>query len=216
MTTQQSRFRHALLGAAFVVLPIASLEAQTNLPAPSTTTSPAPGVAQTQGAPLPKTAPLPGATGAAAAPVTVPLQAKPAADIAGVWLDHTGRGAVEIAPCGQKLCGHIYWLQSTVDTKTGRVLIDHKNPDTAKRKQPMCGVQIIGNLVKTGTGRAGAIWGGGKIYNPEDGDSHDVEVQLLGPDRLQVMGYAGFKFLNETYTWTRAPATATRCGPART
>ncbi|NOU08217.1 MAG: DUF2147 domain-containing protein [Hyphomicrobiaceae bacterium] len=206
LISKQSHIWRALLCGAVITLPLAALEAQTNPPA-QTTPATAP-----QAAPLSKSAPLPGA-GAAAAPVTVPSQ-KPSADIAGVWIDHTGRGAVEIAPCGQRLCGHIYWLQSTVDTKTGRQLVDHKNPDTAKRRQPMCGVQIITNLVKTGTGRAGVIWGGGKIYNPEDGDSHDVEVQLLGPDRLQVMGYAGFKFLNETYTWTRAPASALRCGPA--
>ena len=158
------------------------------------------------------------AAGAALAQVPAQPQAAPppAADIAGLWIDHTGRGAVEIAPCGAKLCGHVYWLQSAVDTKTGRPLVDHKNPDASKRRNPICGLQILGDLAKTGTGRAGAVWGSGWIYNPEDGGSFDAEVQLLAPDRLQVMGYLGIKLFNETYVWRRAPSTTTqaRCAPA--
>lgn len=162
-------------------------------------------------------------------PVTAPgttqraapaVPAAPQADIAGLWLDHTGRGAVEIAPCATptsgKLCGHIVWLQTTVDDK-GRPLVDHKNPDTRKRRNPICGVQVIGDLARVGQGPAGAVWGSGWIYDPEEGQNFDVEVKLLGPDRLSVMGYAGFKFLSETYIWKRAPATtaAARCAPAR-
>ena len=30
----------------------------------------------------------------------------------GVWIDHTGRGAVEITECnGNKLCGHVAWVK---------------------------------------------------------------------------------------------------------
>ena len=29
----------------------------------------------------------------------------------GVWIDHTGRGAVEITDCGGKLCGRIVWVK---------------------------------------------------------------------------------------------------------
>ena len=49
----------------------------------------------------------------------------------GVWLDHTGRGAVEIKPCGDKLCGHVVWVKSTTDSKG-------------------CGRQIIGDAVAAG------------------------------------------------------------------
>ena len=167
---------------------------------------------------LPSAAPAP-----AAVPPAAPTQPRtaavpvPQADIAGVWIDHTGRGAVEIAPCGNggRLCGHIFWLQSVVDER-GRPLTDHKNPDTKKRGKPMCGTQILGELNRVGQTSSGGVWGSGWIYNPEDGENFDVEVKLLAPDRLSVMGYAGFKFLSETYTWKRASASVARCGPART
>ena len=36
----------------------------------------------------------------------------------GVWIDHTGRGAVEIKDCGDgNLCGHVVWLKDTNDAK---------------------------------------------------------------------------------------------------
>lgn len=143
----------------------------------------------------------------------------PQADIAGLWVDHTGRGAVEIGPCGTggKMCGHIVWLQTTVDEK-GKPLVDHKNPDARKQRQPICGVQVIGDLSPVGQSQTGNVWGSGWIYDPEKGQSFDVEIKLVGPDRLSVMGYAGFKFLSETFIWRRAPAqlAAARCTGTRT
>jgi uncharacterized protein (DUF2147 family) len=203
MTEVSKGWRLPLIAALVAMTGAATVNAQTaQTPTPQ---AQSPAAVPSLRVPPANAAPLPKA----------PAPTAPVADIAGMWIDHTGRGAIEIAPCGQKLCGHIVWLQSTTDPKTGKTLVDLKNPDASKRKNPICGVQVIGNLVRTGTGKAGAIWGSGWIYNPEDGDTFDVEVQLLAPDRLQVMGYAGFKFLNETYTWRRAPADAQRCAPSR-
>ena len=61
----------------------------------------------------------------------------------GVWIDHTGRGAVEITNCGSNLCGRVVWIK------------DEKN---AKG----CGVQIIGNAKPV----AGGKWDNGWIYRP--------------------------------------------------
>ena len=56
----------------------------------------------------------------------------------GVWIDHTGRGAVEITNCGSNLCGRVVWIK------------DEKN---AKG----CGIQIIGNAKPV----AGGKWDNG-------------------------------------------------------
>jgi uncharacterized protein (DUF2147 family) len=37
----------------------------------------------------------------------------------GVWIDHTGRGAVEIIDCGGKLCGHLVWFKDAKQGKGG-------------------------------------------------------------------------------------------------
>ncbi len=145
----------------------------------------------------------------------------------GVWIDHTGRGAVEIIPCAvlaaaaagapppvadpagpkQNLCGRIVWLQNPNDPK-GRPLIDELNKNAAKRGAPICGLQILGEVKPQPDGS----WDNGWIYDPEQGSSFDVELRLRNPETLQVKGYMGVKFLSETFVWRRAKQAPPRCG----
>lgn len=106
----------------------------------------------------------------------------------GIWLDHTGRGAVEITNCGSALCGRIVWLKDATNSKT-------------------CGTQVIGNVKAVGAGK----WDKGWIYDPEDDERYTVEITTVGGDQLRVMGYLGSKMLSETMTWRRAPADLKRC-----
>jgi uncharacterized protein (DUF2147 family) len=146
-------------------------------------------------------------TAAAAHAQTAPTSppAASSTDVTGVWLDHTGRGAVEVRPCGGRLCGYIVWMQQPNDAR-GRPLTDGYNPDPSKRNTPICGLQIIGNLARGGRG-----YEGGWIYNPQDGGRFDVDVRLKSSDQLLVHGFAGLRLLGETYTWTRAPEGLARC-----
>jgi uncharacterized protein (DUF2147 family) len=114
-----------------------------------------------------------------------------AADPVGTWIDHTGRGAVEISPCNGALCGRIVWLKAAAD-------------------QEACGMQIIGNARPASGGK----WDGGWIYDPEARAKYDVELTPLGDNKLKVLGYAGMKMFGETMTWTRAPADLKRCDQA--
>jgi uncharacterized protein (DUF2147 family) len=110
----------------------------------------------------------------------------------GIWIDHTGRGAVEITDCGGKLCGHLVWFKDAKQGKGG------------------CNFQIIGNVRPV----AGNKWDGGWIIDPDKNPNkkYDVEITPLSDQRLKVMGYEGMKFLSETMTWTRAPADLKKCG----
>ena len=140
------------------------------------------------------------------------LLAIPAAareDIRGVWFDDTGKGAVELRLCGetkQSMCGYIVWLQQPLDRK-GRPLVDSLNPEPTRRKQPICGLQVIGRLKPM---RSGA-WDKGWIYDPKQGKSFDVEIRRQGEDRLKVTGYLGIKLLSESFVWSRAPADIQLC-----
>jgi uncharacterized protein (DUF2147 family) len=109
----------------------------------------------------------------------------------GVWIDHTGRGAVEITDCNGKLCGRLVWFKDPKHVKDG------------------CNFQIIGNVRPVG----GNTWDEGWIIDPDkDPDKkYDVEITPLSDQKLKVMGYAGMKFLNETMIWTRAPADLKKC-----
>ena len=105
----------------------------------------------------------------------------------GVWIDHTGRGAVEIKDCNGKLCGYVAWVK------------DPKDADG-------CGEQIIGDVKPIGSGK----WDNGWIYDPDSDSKYDVELTPNG-DTLRVVGYAGTKWLSETMTWKRAPADLQKC-----
>jgi uncharacterized protein (DUF2147 family) len=96
------------------------------------------------------------------------------------------------------MCGRIAWLKDATDGKGG--------PAKDKKGRALCGLQIIGNL----KAKSNTVWEGGWIYDPDKDDKFDVEITLKG-DRLQVLGYAGVKFLSETYMWKRAPQPFTLC-----
>ena len=55
----------------------------------------------------------------------------------GVWINHTGKGAVEIRPCGtsgasaNRLCGFIVWLKEP-NKRNGEPLTDGHNPDAGQ------------------------------------------------------------------------------------
>ena len=138
-----------------------------------------------------------------------PAQAQKA-DISGIWIDHTGRGAVEFTRCGQSLCGNLVWIEKPNDPQ-GRPFLYGNNPDTKLRSRPICGLPIIGNAKSV----EASTFDGGWIYNPEDGKSYTVEVKLISPNIATVTGYLGMKFLGQTFTWKRAPAGLVKCGGVR-
>lgn len=131
------------------------------------------------------------APAAALAAALIPIAALAQSQPTGVWIDHTGRGAVEITECGKMLCGHVVWLKDQKDAST-------------------CRTQVIGNVQPIGAG----VWDRGWIVDPEDKARYSVELKPIGSDRLRVVGYMGTKLLSETMTWRRAPADLQRCDVA--
>ena len=138
--------------------------------------------------------------------------AMPATGFAGIWIDDTGDGAVEIKPCvgtrTEALCGSIVWLKTGMDA-SGKPLRDGNNEDAKDRGRPICGLPTIGGLKRQPGGTLDDGW----IYDPRRGQKFDLELTLKGPDKLQVVGYKAFKFLSKTFIWSRAPANLPRCTP---
>ncbi len=115
--------------------------------------------------------------------------ASAASDPTGIWMDDTGRGAVEIKQCGNNLCGNVVWVKSASDASG-------------------CGKPVIGDVKPVGGGR----WDNGWIYSPEKARKYDVELTPLANGNLKVLGYAGMKFLSKTMIWKRAPQDLKLCG----
>ncbi len=125
---------------------------------------------------------------------------------AGIWFDDSGKGAVEIAPCGPKLCGRIVWLRDPLNAE-GNPLVDRYNPNPARRTTPICGLQILGGLQAMPEGS----WDAGWIYDPKTGSAYDAAIKLVRADQLQVTGYKGVKLFSKSFVWTRAPDDLPRC-----
>lgn len=189
-TKSRHRARAAILALAGLALAAVGAEAQTT----SSGNAP-PGEAAVTGK---SEAPEPPRT-APAAPDTLP-------GYEGVWIDDTGNGAIQLAKCGDKLCGRIVWLRFPLDDN-GMPSMDSLNPTEAERHKPVCGLQVLGGLQM----QADGTWDGGWIYDPKDGKTNKVALRLRASDRLEVTGYSSVKLLSETVTWKRAGARLPVC-----
>lgn len=109
-----------------------------------------------------------------------------AADPKGIWLDHTGRGAVQIKDCkkGRGLCGFAVYIKE-------------------KKYADRCGLQILGNVTNDG---------GGWIYSPSRGSRYTVRLKRLSANRLRVVGNASSSFFSKTFVWKKAPPDLQLCG----
>lgn len=131
---------------------------------------------------------------------------------AGLWYNHSGKGAVEIRPCGdtgneaKRLCGFIVWLRDP-NGRNGRPLTDGYNSNPAKRGRPICGLPVLGDLQRSSAGG----WDFGWVYDPEQGSSFDAAIVAKSADRLVMTGYKGVRFFSKSFVWKRAPDDLPRC-----
>ncbi len=51
--------------------------------------------------------------------------ASAASDPTGIWMNDTGRGAIEIKHCGDTLCGNVVWVKNAADAE-GLRQADHR------------------------------------------------------------------------------------------
>lgn len=115
----------------------------------------------------------------------------------GKWLHDNERIQIEIAPCGDRLCGKIVWLKRPNDTK-GLPLVDFRNNDPALRTRPLMGLTILRNLRRTGD----RTWGEGRIYNPDDGEEYRATITIQANGTLRVRAYVLLPMLGKTFIWT--------------
>lgn len=118
----------------------------------------------------------------------------------GTWLTEKGDAQIRIAPCGGALCGRIVGLREPLEN--GAPVRDTKNPNPARRNNPLVGTTILISMAPAGA----SVWKG-RIYNAEDGGLYEGTMALGGATTLKVegclMAFCGGE------TWTRiggAPA----------
>ncbi|WP_150294017.1 DUF2147 domain-containing protein [Sphingobium estronivorans] len=113
--------------------------------------------------------------------------------VEGNWLTDDRKGVVQIAPCGQQMCGRIVQV---LDKGPNVPATDINNPDPKRRSQP-----IVGLLTLWGFQRDGATWKGGRAYDPKTGRSYRATLGLNPDGSLKVTGCV--LFVCEGRRWTR-------------
>lgn len=125
----------------------------------------------------------------------------------GLWLDESGRAGIDIAACGERLCGTITWLKEPIDPDTGKPKLDKHNDDPALQSRPLCGLRMLWDFVADDPGE----WSGGRIYDPDSGSTYKSHMVLRPDGTLRVRGYIGISLFGRSQVWTRPAHTLPNC-----
>jgi uncharacterized protein (DUF2147 family) len=117
-------------------------------------------------------------------------------DPSGTWQTQAGDAKVRISKCGEGICGVVVALRQPINPATGAPFVDDKNPNPALRRRPIVGLPLFSNMRSTGPSR----WAG-HIYNADDGGTYESNINMTGPNSLQVNGCVGALCGGEN--WTR-------------
>ncbi|NNM73324.1 DUF2147 domain-containing protein [Enterovirga aerilata] len=110
--------------------------------------------------------------------------------ITGVWLTENGDSKIRISPCGKGYCGTVVWAKTQG--------VDENNPDPSLRKRPIVGMPLTRDMRPAGDRYAGSI------YNPDNGKTYSVTMQVRGTSKLEVEGCV-LGFLCGGESWSRLP-----------
>ena len=116
------------------------------------------------------------------APLVIAASTTPAhaaAPIAGRYLIQDGAGIVEVAPCGQAMCGRLVRI---LKAKPGAPSTDANNRDPALRNRLIQGIAILSGFTDHG-----ADWRG-TIYDPRNGRSYTSIASRKADGSLMVKG----------------------------
>ena len=130
---------------------------------------------------------------------------RPAANPLGRWLTASGNLEVEVAPCGEALCGTV--VRVLANRSMSRAGEEMKPADP---RDPM-GMRILSDFApsefdEVGGVRAPVAWKG-QIYNRENAKTYSCIMRIGDGGELLLRGYVGLPWFGRTSAWTR-PAVA--------
>jgi uncharacterized protein (DUF2147 family) len=110
----------------------------------------------------------------------------------GRWVTESGNLEVEIAPCGEALCGTV------VKVLANRSMADPSKTLPADAPSPL-GMKVLKDFKPSGDGE----WQG-QIFNRENGKTYDCLMSLVAADQLKIRPYVGTPIFGKTQIWRRA------------
>jgi uncharacterized protein (DUF2147 family) len=126
-----------------------------------------------------------------------------AQSMVGNWKE-PGGSIIRISQCSTGICLTMFSLSPTAPGTA-----DVHNPDSAKRRQPLCNLQIGGQFHLSDPAHASGGW----LYDPKSGNTYHGTITAEG-DTLKLRGYIGISLFGRTETWYRASGAATACSKA--
>jgi uncharacterized protein (DUF2147 family) len=130
----------------------------------------------------------------AAAPLAF---AQPAGTHLGHWLTESGNLEVQVAPCGDALCG-------TVTKVLANRSMSSPGADMAVADaRPALGMTLLSDFRSAGEGE----WKG-QIYNRENGKTYSALMSVAAPDQLVIRAYVGLPLFGKTQVWRRVTPAA--------
>jgi len=121
--------------------------------------------------------------------------------ILGVWINEEKSVKVRIERIGNKYHGKIIWLERP-NWPDGTVKLDRYNPDASLRERPFIGMRTVMDLSYMGRD----TWGGGKLYDPEEGKTYGCKISLDQYDVATIRGYIGLTLLGRSVYFYRVNA----------
>ena len=106
--------------------------------------------------------------------------------VEGYWKNPIGSAIIQIAPCGDTLCGKVVWASA------------RGQREVAKNTSNVVGTTVLTNL-KYARGH----WAG-SLYVPDDNVHVSAKLQLIGDGRMKLTGCGLMGLICRTQIWTRA------------
>jgi uncharacterized protein (DUF2147 family) len=132
--------------------------------------------------------------------VTVSAQNTSSRDaLTGTWTVQDGSAKVKIEKMNGKYFGKMIWIKNPVD-KSGKPLVDAKNPDPKLRNRPQLGLMLLENFTADGDNE----WTEGTIYDPDGGKTYSCNITMKNNQTIEVRGYVGISLFGRTETWKRS------------
>jgi uncharacterized protein (DUF2147 family) len=117
--------------------------------------------------------------------------------ILGEWITAEGKARVRISHGEDGYCGTIVWLRDSL--KNGSRVLDDKNPEEGLRSRSVIGLTIVWGFSFDGE----EDWRGGRVYDPESGNTYHGTMTLADSTTLRLRGYVLLPLLGRTEEWTR-------------
>jgi uncharacterized protein (DUF2147 family) len=124
--------------------------------------------------------------------------AEPSPLVEGRWLTEKKSGVIEIYQCAaDTLCGKLVWFRIDPDDPNPQAL-DLKNPDPARRNQPLCGLTFMYGFKPAEPNN----WEDGTVYDPDSGKTYHATLKLRADGAINLHGYIGISLIGRSEIWT--------------